>query len=216
MPPTQATRRTRETRRPRPTWIEPRARKKGVAGVARYNTSHVAPRLRTCTTDRRIARTRAPAGRPHAATRLDARSLGCRERRRRTGMGRGRDRAPRDSVAVGTVRLLLDTGVLGSICHPRRHADVRAWFRRAVTEHAFLVSEVADYELRRELLRIGAALGLTAFEWGGVPLAPRADVGANAPASPSRSHPRRAHGPHSRHARAHASARPPPPRWTLE
>jgi hypothetical protein len=54
------------------------------------------------------------------------------------------------------VRLLLDTGVLGWTCHPRRHADVRAWFRRAVEAHAVLVSELADYELRRELLRIGA------------------------------------------------------------
>ena len=30
-------------------------------------------------------------------------------------------------------------------------------FRRAATEQAFLVSELADYELRRELLRLGAA-----------------------------------------------------------
>src|ERR1019366_3568051 len=55
------------------------------------------------------------------------------------------------------VKLLLDTGVLGQICHPRKHAEVRAWFRRAVREHAFIVSELADYELRRELLRLGAA-----------------------------------------------------------
>jgi predicted nucleic acid-binding protein len=54
------------------------------------------------------------------------------------------------------VRLLLDTGVLGHICHPRRHADVRAWFGAAVGVHTFLVSELADYELRRELLRVGA------------------------------------------------------------
>jgi predicted nucleic acid-binding protein len=58
------------------------------------------------------------------------------------------------------VRLLLDTGVLGCICHPRKHGDVRAWFRSALREHAFLISEVADYELRRELLRIGAALSV--------------------------------------------------------
>jgi predicted nucleic acid-binding protein len=52
------------------------------------------------------------------------------------------------------VRLILDTGVLGQICHPRKYHDVRSWFRRAVREHEFLISEVADYELRRELLRI--------------------------------------------------------------
>jgi hypothetical protein len=37
--------------------------------------------------------------------------------------------------------------------NPRKHADVRAWFRCA---HTFLLSELADYELRRQLLRIGA------------------------------------------------------------
>jgi predicted nucleic acid-binding protein len=58
------------------------------------------------------------------------------------------------------VRLVLDTGVLGQICHPRKHHDVRAWFRRAAQEHEFLVSEVADYELRRELLRIGSRKSL--------------------------------------------------------
>jgi predicted nucleic acid-binding protein len=58
------------------------------------------------------------------------------------------------------VRLLLDTGVLGQICHPRRHGSVRQWFRNAVREHAVLLSEVADYELRRELLRIGATRSL--------------------------------------------------------
>jgi predicted nucleic acid-binding protein len=62
------------------------------------------------------------------------------------------------------VRLLLDTGVLGQICHPRRHDDVRAWFRRAVREHALLVSELADYELRRELLRLGAVRSLARLD----------------------------------------------------
>lgn len=58
------------------------------------------------------------------------------------------------------MKLLLETGVLGQICHPRKHAEVRAWFRRAVREHMLLVSELADYELRRELLRLGAAASL--------------------------------------------------------
>jgi predicted nucleic acid-binding protein len=52
------------------------------------------------------------------------------------------------------VRLLLDTSVLGRICHPRKHLDVRAWFLRALVDHEMLLSEVADYELRRELLRL--------------------------------------------------------------
>jgi predicted nucleic acid-binding protein len=58
------------------------------------------------------------------------------------------------------VRLLLDTGVLGQVCHPRKHDDVRAWFRRAAAEHELLLSEFADYELRRELLRINSRQSL--------------------------------------------------------
>lgn len=55
------------------------------------------------------------------------------------------------------MKLLLDTGVLGRVCHPRKHADVKAWLGRAALEHDVLISELADYELRRELLRIGAS-----------------------------------------------------------
>jgi predicted nucleic acid-binding protein len=40
------------------------------------------------------------------------------------------------------------------VCHPRKHLDVRAWFLNAVLDHELLLSEIADYELRRELLRI--------------------------------------------------------------
>jgi predicted nucleic acid-binding protein len=58
------------------------------------------------------------------------------------------------------VRLLFDTGVLGQICHPRRHGEVRQWFRDTVRQHTVLLSEVTDYELRRELLRIGATRSL--------------------------------------------------------
>lgn len=54
------------------------------------------------------------------------------------------------------MRLLLDTSVLGRVCHPRKHLDVRAWFLRAALDHEMLLSEVADYELRRELIRIGS------------------------------------------------------------
>jgi len=54
------------------------------------------------------------------------------------------------------VRLLLDTAVLGEVCHPRKYADVRTWLARAVAHHDVLISEVADHALRRELLRIGS------------------------------------------------------------
>ena len=62
------------------------------------------------------------------------------------------------------MRLLLDTGVLGQICHPRKHADVRTWLRGAVQAHAVMISELADYELRRELLRIGATRSLVRLD----------------------------------------------------
>ena len=54
------------------------------------------------------------------------------------------------------MKLLLDTAVLGEICHPRKFDDVRAWFARTAVDHEVMLSEVADYELRRELLRIDA------------------------------------------------------------
>jgi predicted nucleic acid-binding protein len=62
------------------------------------------------------------------------------------------------------VRLLLDTGVLGQIVHPRKHDDVRAWLRGAVRTHVVMISELADYELRRELLRIGASRSLVRLD----------------------------------------------------
>jgi predicted nucleic acid-binding protein len=62
------------------------------------------------------------------------------------------------------VKLLLDTGVVGQICHPRKHQEVRAWFGAAIAKHEFLLSEVADYELRRELIRIGAKRSLARLD----------------------------------------------------
>lgn len=59
------------------------------------------------------------------------------------------------------MRLVLDTGVLGQVVHPRRYADVRAWLGSAVEAHEVLVSEICDYELRRELLRLGASRSLS-------------------------------------------------------
>ena len=58
------------------------------------------------------------------------------------------------------VRLLIDTNVLGKICHPRKYQDVRAWLRLAAMRHELLLSELADYELRRELLRINSRRGI--------------------------------------------------------
>ena len=62
------------------------------------------------------------------------------------------------------MRLLLDTSVFGRVCHPRRHADAKVWLGRAALEHDVLISELADYELRRELLRIGASRSLARLD----------------------------------------------------
>jgi predicted nucleic acid-binding protein len=40
--------------------------------------------------------------------------------------------------------LLVDTNVLGKICHPRKYQDVRAWFRLAATRHELLLSDMAQ------------------------------------------------------------------------
>jgi predicted nucleic acid-binding protein len=59
------------------------------------------------------------------------------------------------------MRIVLDTGILGQVVHPRRYAEVREWLGNVVETHEVLVSEVCDYELRRELLRLGALRSLS-------------------------------------------------------
>ena len=50
--------------------------------------------------------------------------------------------------------VILDTGPLGMITHPRANPDIVEWLKRLLgTGATVLVPEIADYELRRELLR---------------------------------------------------------------
>lgn len=60
------------------------------------------------------------------------------------------------------MNLVLDTSVLGMVCHPRKHGDVKLWLRgaRRVSGHLLYLPEVADFELRRELLRIPSVASL--------------------------------------------------------
>jgi predicted nucleic acid-binding protein len=56
--------------------------------------------------------------------------------------------------------VLLDTGVLGMLTHPRTNPGIRSWFqglRQAGIDVA--LPEIADYELRRELLRVEKSTG---------------------------------------------------------
>lgn len=59
------------------------------------------------------------------------------------------------------MRIVLDTGILGQVVHPRRYTEVREWLANVVIAHEVLVSEICDYELRRELLRLGARRSLS-------------------------------------------------------
>ncbi len=63
---------------------------------------------------------------------------------------------------------LFDTRPLGMVAHPRGTARTRAckdWFRAALMAGLrFAVPEIADYEVRRELTRIGSARGLAKLD----------------------------------------------------
>jgi predicted nucleic acid-binding protein len=58
------------------------------------------------------------------------------------------------------MQILLDTGILGQLCHPRRKQNqpVTNWLLKILGEHAsdvrVLLPEITDYELRRKLLHL--------------------------------------------------------------
>jgi hypothetical protein len=57
--------------------------------------------------------------------------------------------------------VLLDTGPLGMVSHPRPNRDVVDWVRNLLQSGAeVLVPEIADYEVRRELLRANKGKGI--------------------------------------------------------
>jgi predicted nucleic acid-binding protein len=52
--------------------------------------------------------------------------------------------------------LLLDSGPLGRLAHPRRNRQIAAWFSDMLTAGATMtVPEIADYEVRRSFLLAG-------------------------------------------------------------
>ena len=58
-------------------------------------------------------------------------------------------------------RLVLDAGVLGQASHPRRNQAFAQWFSAVLaTDTTVFVSEIADYEVRRELIRADRPVGL--------------------------------------------------------
>lgn len=68
------------------------------------------------------------------------------------------------------MKLMLDTSVVGALCHPRRGAEEKLWFRGVIGVRSGQVylPEVADFELRRELIRLGASASLRKLD--GLPL----------------------------------------------
>jgi toxin FitB len=57
--------------------------------------------------------------------------------------------------------VLLDAGPLGMISHPRPSHEIAAWLARLVSMGVTVVlPEIADYEVRRELLRAGRSKGI--------------------------------------------------------
>jgi len=57
--------------------------------------------------------------------------------------------------------VLLDAGPLGMISHPRVTSEVAAWLAGLVGAGVeVLIPEIADYEVRRELLRAGRTKGV--------------------------------------------------------
>lgn len=57
--------------------------------------------------------------------------------------------------------IVLDTGPLGKLAHPRPNADIAAWFEQALSSPiAIYLPEIADYEVRRNFLLEGLTSSL--------------------------------------------------------
>jgi toxin FitB len=57
--------------------------------------------------------------------------------------------------------VLVDAGPLGMLTHPRPNVEILRWLRRLRRAGAFaMVPEIADYEVRRELLRLDSKISL--------------------------------------------------------
>lgn len=62
--------------------------------------------------------------------------------------------------------ILLDSGPLGMITHPRKNAKIKFWLQSLLQSGTRVqVPEIADYEVRRELLRVGKIKGLQRLDF---------------------------------------------------
>ncbi len=62
-------------------------------------------------------------------------------------------------------RIALDTGPLGMVTHPRANRVAAEWFRSMLqSDVEVVIPEIADYEVRRELVRAGKKKSLERLE----------------------------------------------------
>lgn len=60
--------------------------------------------------------------------------------------------------------LLLDSGPVGLLIHPRRTGEILDWAMRMQSEDRLVIPEIADYEVRRELLRLKATASVSRLD----------------------------------------------------
>ena len=64
-----------------------------------------------------------------------------------------------------TETIVLDTGILDQVSHPRRNPEFTHWFESVLaTDTTVIIPEIADYEVRRELLRAEKAISITRLD----------------------------------------------------
>jgi predicted nucleic acid-binding protein len=57
--------------------------------------------------------------------------------------------------------VLLDAGPLGMVTHPRKNIEIKTWLQISLRSNLIIkVPEIADYEVRRELLRANKLKGI--------------------------------------------------------
>lgn len=61
--------------------------------------------------------------------------------------------------------VLLDAGLLGMVTHPRRNPEIKAWLQDLLRFNTLVcIPEIADYEVRRELLRSHKVQGISRLD----------------------------------------------------
>lgn len=61
--------------------------------------------------------------------------------------------------------VLLDAGPLGMVTHPRKNPDIKVWLQDLLRFNTLVcIPEIADYEVRRELLRSQKVQGISRLD----------------------------------------------------